>query len=93
MSNDPTPKDVHSTVREHYGQIASGFQANKTTGCGCTPGEVTNSSCCDSQAVSSQLKIYETTDASARFRNLSPVCRLAAATRLPWLPCNPARLC
>jgi arsenite methyltransferase len=65
MSNDPTPKDVHSTVREHYGQIAAGFQTNKTTGCGCTPGEVANTSCCGSQTVSSLLKIYETTDASA----------------------------
>jgi SAM-dependent methyltransferase len=65
MANNQTSKDVHSTVREHYGQIAAGFKASKTAGCGCKSGEPVNTSCCDSQTVSSQLKIYETADASA----------------------------
>jgi ubiquinone/menaquinone biosynthesis C-methylase UbiE len=62
MANDQTPKDIHSVVREHYGQIASGFQADKSASCGCKADKPASASCCDSQTVSSQLKIYETAD-------------------------------
>jgi arsenite methyltransferase len=65
MANDQTPKDVHSAVREHYGQIAADFQPVKTAGCGCSTGETAKASCCDNQAASGQLKIYKTTDIAA----------------------------
>jgi len=65
MANNQTLRDIQSTVREHYGQIAAGFQAGKTAGCGCKSSEPASTPCCDSQTADSQLKIYETADASA----------------------------
>ena len=64
MVDNQTPKDIHSVVREHYGKIATGFQASDTASCGCKSSEPFNTSCCSSQPASSQLNIYETTDAS-----------------------------
>jgi arsenite methyltransferase len=60
-----TTKDIHSTVREHYGQIASSFQAGKASSCCGNSGAAASSSCCSSEPTSDLLQIYETPDASA----------------------------
>ncbi len=68
-SKDIHSKDIHSAVREHYGQIAASFQPSKASGCGCGSAQASASSCCgpvSSELIStSQLKIYETNDTAA----------------------------
>jgi SAM-dependent methyltransferase len=62
-----TPNDIRTTVREHYGQIASTFQPSQRASCGCNTSAST-SSCCgggSTTTISPDLPIYETTDVNA----------------------------
>jgi SAM-dependent methyltransferase len=58
-----TPTDIRTTVREHYGQIASTFQPSQPASC-CGPSQAATSSCCGgaTATISPDLPIYETTD-------------------------------
>lgn len=64
MSEELAPKDIRSTVREHYGQIASNFNVKQNASC-CGSGATASSSCCGPASELIQLDIYETPDASA----------------------------
>jgi arsenite methyltransferase len=65
MTNPTPTPDIHTTVREHYGQIAEKFEPKQRASCGCSPTPAATTSCCGAETtatIDSNLPIYETTD-------------------------------